>query len=226
MKKLNMMLLALIASLGAMAQSTVVVNITAANDSKDVLNLIEVSTFSPEYVKGEDAAPKLMPAGDNVYIYSVLGDNLCSQIGTNNLIGTWITVKTNSSTSFTFSFTGKTGKTFNLIDHVLNTSTPMVEGVSYPFTAAANTTISDRFEIGVYTPGEFKVCTTFDHVEIYENQGTDNIVITNAAGETVVDVAPVSVFQSIDLSGKPAGHYFLTVNGETYEFCNKPQPKE
>ncbi len=209
--------------MGAMAQSTVVVNITAANDSKDVLNLIEVSTFSPNYVQGEDAAPKLMPAGDNVYIYSVLDTKNCSQIGTNNLIGTWITLKTNSATSYTFSFTGKTGKTFGLIDHVLNITTPMVEGVKYPFTAEANTTISDRFEIGEYVPGEFKVCTTFDHVELYDNAGTDNIVIINKASKKVITVAPShEPIQSIDLSGEDAGHYILTVNGTDYEFCNKP----
>lgn len=222
MKKINVIILALIASIGAMAQGTVVVNITAANDSKDVLNLIEVSTFSPNYVQGEDAAPKLMPAGDNVYIYSVLDTKNCSQIGTNNLIGTWITLKTNSATSYTFSFTGKTGKTFGLIDHVLNTTTPMVEGVKYAFTAEANITISNRFEVGEYVPGDFKVCTTFDHVELYDNTGTDNIVITDMAKDTIVNVAPVAVYQSIDLSGKSPGHYILTVNGKTYEFCNKP----
>lgn len=225
MKKLSIFALALIASLGAMAQSTVVVNITAANDSKDVLNLIEVSTFSPNYVQGEDAAPKLMPAGDNVYIYSVLDTKNCSQIGTNNLIGTWITLKTNSATSYTFSFTGKTGKTFGLIDHVLNTTTPMVEGVKYAFTAAANTTIGDRFEVGEYVPGEIQICAYYDNVVITDNPSADNIVITNMAGDTVVNVAPVAVFQSIDLSGKDAGHYVLTVNGTDYEFCNKPEAK-
>lgn len=222
MKKLSIFVLALIASIGAMAQSTVVVNIAAANDSKDVLNLIEVSTFSPNYVQGEDAGPKLMPAGDHVYIYSVLDTKNCSQIGTNNLIGTWITLQTNSSASYTFSFTGKTGKTFTLIDHLLNRTTPMVENVKYEFTAAANTTISDRFEVGEYIPGDLKVCAYYDQVEITDNPSEDNIVITNMVKDTIVNVAPVKPIQTIDLSDKPAGHYILTVNGTQYEFCNKP----
>ena len=225
MKKLNVIILALIASIGAMAQSTVVLNITAANDSKDVLNLIEVSTFSPAYAQSEDYGPKLMPAGDHAYIYSVLEAKECSQIGTNNLVGTWITLKTNSSTSYTFSFTGLTGSTFTLIDHLLNKTTPMTDETSYTFTAEANKTISDRFEVGEYVPGDFSICHQYGKLIMDDNPyTTTNIVVKNADGETVIDQPSKPVHQEIVVDTLPAGHYTVEFDGGAKEYVISVNP--
>lgn len=224
MKKISFILMALVCCSAMMAgdmTARAIITMSTISGAEDELEMYEVAEFTSAFEGGYDVR-KLMNTGStaliNVFARTEAGD--LSSIFTNDLAGTPIVITTNGQTTkYTFTFSQVIG---NLIleDMLLHTYTTMTEGGKYSFSADMNQTISDRFRI--YKPGEFKVCTTFDHVEIYENTGTNNIVVTNAAGETVVDVAPVPVYQTIDLSGKPSGHYFLTVNGETYEFCNKP----
>lgn len=104
-------------------------------------------------------------------------------------------------------------------DAQVDSATLITDGGTYVFNQAVGTTDINRFRIQA---PEFQVCAYKDYVEITGNEGTDNIVITNMAGDTVVNVAPQMGVQTIDMSGKDAGHYVLTVNGTDYEFCNKP----
>ncbi len=195
---------------------------TTSTQSDKVL-LIESEDFTPNFENGYDEAKALI--GGSIYVYAITNYGQQSKVYTNSWNNLPIGYQnvTNSAATFSFSFDNFKGDfTYYLFDKTLKTMTLIKEGATYEFTVAANEVNETRFEIVKPT---FKVCTTFDQVEIYDNEGSDNIVITNAAGETVVDVVPVAPIQVIDLSGKPAGHYFLTVNGETYEFCNKPEAK-
>lgn len=196
--------------------------VAAANDATcmDQSIYLENASYTPAFVNKQDATKMDRVAG-KPYVYTLVEGKICGVTATNNLEGTFIVVCTTAATEYVFSFANVAGRQLYLKDHVTNVLTPITTTDKYTFSAAANSTLADRFEIVVRTP-EFKICTTYDHVELYDNAGTDNIVITNMAGDTVVNVAPVAIFQSIDLSGKDAGHYVLTVNGTQYEFCNKP----
>lgn len=223
MKKSILLLAAIFCMTNIFAAITVTAKVkvlvkSASSISGDFIMMVE----SPDLSSGRDNSydgPKNPIAGNlQMWVPASFGD--MGTFGTNDLEGTPITVQTIGDEEYTFSFSGVDGRELKFYDKELNKLTVINSTNTYVVTLDKNTTIANRFFI--YKPGEFKVCTTFDHVELYDNAGTDNIVITNMAGDTVVNVAPVAIFQTIDLSGKDAGHYVLTVNGTDYEFCNKP----
>lgn len=223
MKKIIIILVNIILCSSLMAAVTEKCWITMTSDQggTDVVKFYAEEGYTDAFDNSADVT-KMWNTGNptNVNIYCTLPCGDLSSIVTEVIKGLPINIKTNElSENYTFTFSKVLG-TVILEDRLLHTYTTMVNDGTYNFTAQKNQTITGRFFI--YKPGEFKVCTTFDHVELYDNAGTDNIVITNMAGDTVVNVAPVAIFQSIDLSGKDAGHYVLTVNGTDYEFCNKP----
>lgn len=211
---------------------------TTATETSYKIRITEDDTYSNQFENGVDAELlSLSPSNSHsVFLYAFVGNKMCSSVYDSLVTNRHIGFQTNRvDNKYSITFTTVEGRNLKFYDAALD-STFLITSNNQVYNFEVNTTNCPSYVAGTNTPindrfilepvFEFKVCTTFDHVEIYENQGSDNIVITNAAGETVVDVAPVPVFQTIDLSGKPAGHYFLTVNGTQYEFCNKPQPKE
>ncbi len=192
--------------------------------SNDNVFLMQNTWYTP--AKDTSDIVKMMNAETQVSVYAIspsLGN--LSQIQTNQLEGTYIGFHANTNTNYTMTFDWLKGGQVLIRDLYEGTEFYATADKVYNFTVATKkTTYNDRFIIGgIHTP-EFKVCTTYDKVEIYDNEGTDNIVITNMAGEKVVDVPPThDPVQVIDLSGEDAGHYILTVNGTQYEFCNKPE---
>lgn len=229
MKRNLFLAIALVSCIGMYAdQAEVRITITGEtypNLSNDNVYLMQNTWYSS--AKDTSDIVKMMNPETQVSVYAIspnLGNLSTMQI--DKLEGTYIGFHANANTNYKMTFDWLKGAQVLIRDLYEGTEFYATADQVYNFTVAtAKTTYNDRFIIGGTHIPEFKICTTFDHVEIYDNEGADNIVITNAAGETVVDEAPVPVFQSIDLSGKPAGHYFLTVNGETYEFCNKPDAK-
>ena len=209
-------------------------NITSSNNSVgDDLTFVEDASYSTARNTGADI-DKIMSitnASVNEFIYafaSFSSTGKLSMCALNQLEGTAIGIQGNTTdTQYTISFPNvmiKEGRdSLYLEDILLKKVTKIRPAGSYVFTieeAQKGIAIDNRFRI--YAPGEFKVCVTYNQVELYDNTGTDNIVITDMAGAEVVNVAPTDLIQVIDLSDKPAGHYILTVNGTQYEFCNKP----
>lgn len=226
MKKLflsiTMLICAVAVAMAADNTAQFIAYVAEANDAtnKDMSIYLENAGYSPAFNnKGEDAT-KMARVANKPYVYTLIEGNLCGSTGTNNLEGTFIVVCTATATQYTFSFASVDGRDLYLKDHVTNTYTCIKSTNTYTFTAAANSTLDDRFEI-VSAPA-FQVCAYYDNVKITGNIGTDNIVITTLANDTIVNVAPQMGVQTIDMSGKDAGHYVLTVNGTNYEFCNKP----
>ena len=196
-----------------------------ANDSTcvDQSIYLENAGYTPTFVNKQDATKMDRVAG-KPYVYTLVEDKVCGATATDNLEGTFIVVCTTTATQYKFSFASVKGRDLYLKDNVTNTFTLIKNTNTYTFTADANSTIADRFEI-VSAPA-FQVCAYYDNVKITGNIGTDNIVITTLANDTVVNVAPQMGVHTIDMSGKEAGHYVLTVNGTNYEFCNKPVSNE
>lgn len=211
--------------------ASLTIKVTSEWSGGDVLVFMEKSTYSDTEADYGADVEKIPNTGEgSINLYGIVGTKHYSTVAKQHLEGSPIGFMTNEfDTHYDVEFTTATyadGRdTLFFEDMEKGTLTKIVKGTKFgiDFETAAARTIDNRFRI--YKPLVFQVCAYYDNVEIQGNTGTDNIVITNAAGDTIVDEAPVPVYQAIDLSGKPAGHYFLTVNGETYEFCNKPEAK-
>ena len=153
MKKylLSALMLCLCASTFAFAPTSVMVfNLSSNNYTDEELRLVEDASFSSTYDYGMDA-PKYYEAGNEVmYILSGLSEcPQASKLATNNLDGTKLGFITKANvTSYKITFTTVMGTaSYNLIDHYLGTSTPIVAPLEYPFTAPAGSQIDNRFEI-------------------------------------------------------------------------------
>lgn len=172
----------------------------------------------------------------NVNIY-VINNEKYSQLSKQVLSNIPVGVVTNredaSKQTYTLTFNKLEGRNLLLYDVALDSLVEMSNGGKYVFevnktncpsyVAGTNTRIEDRFIIEPVF--EFKVCVTFDQIEIYNNPSKDNIVVTDVNGAKVKDIVPAGRIQVISMTDQPAGHYFLTVNGETFEFYNKPEAK-
>lgn len=229
MKKFSI-IFALIVSVSAMAQTPafnrIRINLQNTTTSRsDFAYLIEHPDYTSAFETGFDVMKGFL--GGEIFVYSISEAGKQSDYFNNTLvdlpIGYWN--KTNNAATMKFTFSeiehGLEGDfTYYLLDQSNGSMTLIDASASYTFEAAANEQNDTRFKIVL--PPAFQVCAYYDQVVIYGNTGTDNIVITDMNGAEVVNVAPVKPIQTIDLSGKPAGHYILTVNGTQYEFCNKP----
>lgn len=224
MKKISLAIFfVLCAGIAFAQQAEVRVTITGENKptlSNDYVYLMQNTWYTP--AKDTSDVVKMMNAATQVSVYAIsptLGN--LSTIQTNVLEGTYIGFYANANTNYTMTFDWLKGAQVLIRDLDGNTEFYATEDKVYNFTVAnAKTTYNERFIIGGIQ--EFKICTLFDKVEIYGNPSADNIVITNMDGDTIVNVPPQYGSQTINLFDKSPGHYFLTVNGKTYEFCNKP----
>lgn len=204
------------------------IQITSEWSGGDVLVFMEKSTYSdtePVYAADVDKIPNTGEGSINLYGFK--GTKHYSTVAKQHLEGSPIGLMTNEFDShydveFTTAKYADGRDTLYFEDLEKGTLTKIVKGTKFSldFETAKKDTIEDRFRI--YKPYAFQVCAYKNYVEITGNEGTDNIVITTLAGDTVVNIAPQLGIQTFDLSGKDAGHYILTVNGTDYEFINKP----
>lgn len=221
MKKLILSALAVIISMSMFAvegeTAAYQIDVYVGTENVDNIFLSEAPFYTDGFDNMYDAYKA--PMGKDTLICSMLDGKQLSVVARPNLAGTLITFQANESTNYKLKVTAEVAREgLGIYDHQTNQLYNLTNGTEIEFTQDAKTKAANRFEIVV---PEFKVCVTFDQIEIYNNTGTDNIVVTNMVGEKIVDEAP-TLFQVISMSNQPSGHYFLTVNGETYEFCNKP----
>lgn len=162
MKKILMSLMVVIMSLSAFATQTGFVRITLNGENGDTdyastVVLVKDDARSAAYEQGYDAeCLSTTPSGVyGVMFYGFVGTKKCEYIYTNDFEGIEFGFVTNVlETSYTLSFSDFSGDEFILYDRVTNT--PITVNAStpdYDFTATAGqTTINDRFVIGLPTP--------------------------------------------------------------------------
>ena len=207
---------------------------TTAESTNYKIRITEDDSYSNEFVNGTDAELlSLSPSNSqSVFLYAFVGNKMCTSVYDSLVTNRHIGFQTNRvDNKYSITFTTVKGRKLKFYDAALDsmfliTSNNQVYNFEVnttncpSYVAGTNTRIEDRFIIEPVF--EFKVCALFDKVEIYDNEGTDNIVVTNLAGDTIKNEVRTGRNQTIDLSSKPSGHYILTVNGTQYEFCNKP----
>lgn len=232
-KKIFVSLILCLLGIAAYAQNplsaSLTIKITSEWSGGDVLVFMEKSTYSDTEADYGADVDKMPNTGEgSINLYGIVGSKHYSTVAKKQLEGSLIGLVTNEYDShydveFTTASYAEGRDTLFFEDLEKGTLTKIVKGTKFSidFETAAVRTIDNRFRI--YKAPVFQVCAYYDNVQITANTGTDNIVITDMTGAEIVNVAPVAPVQTIDLSDKPAGHYILTVNGDTYEFFNKPE---
>lgn len=162
MKKLFSSLLAVTFALSGMAAETAYVRMKLAGSnptySTSTIKLTENSDRTPAYESGYDSECMMEQSNDNsVLFYAYVGTQECANIATNNLDGLVLCFNTNNiDQNYTISFELVSGRDLTLYDRVTKTSTPIVQGESYPFSVTAaqvgRVAIADRFVINYEAP--------------------------------------------------------------------------
>lgn len=139
--------------------ATAVVEIVAADGTKDEVSMLEGDQFSVEFDNTYDAA-KLMNK-EQTYIYADGKDEKLGIIATDNLEGTTFSLAAKEQTSFIMTVRNANGMNYAIRDMLTGTEVELTEGATYMFTVPANTNVDGRFQI----VGVHKVPTAIDNVE-------------------------------------------------------------
>ena len=147
------------ARLGSAPFATAVVEIVAADGTKDKVCLLEGDQFSAEFDNTYDAT-KLMTQ-ERTYIFADGEDEKLGVIASNNLEGTTLSMDVKEQTSFTMTIKHANGMNYAIRDMLTGTEIELTEGATYMFSVPANTTVDGRFQI----VGLHRTPTAIDNVE-------------------------------------------------------------
>jgi hypothetical protein len=88
------------------------------------------------------------------------------------------------------------------------------------FVAGENIVIADRFVINYVAPvvPDFEICFRDNKLQITANPYAENVVVKDANDSKVVNEAPVTPYQEIDLSALAAGRYTVELAGGVRKF--------
>lgn len=190
------------------------ISLTSANQSAKTLKVREAATFSDAFDNGYDS--ENVSAG-GIYVY--YASKNWGIWATNALDGAIIGFGTIADATYTMSFDGVDGRVLKIEDLVADSIITITEGGSYVFTADPNqTAINDRFRFfKPFTPdaGALNICHQYKKLTINNNPYTTNIVVKNSSDVVVVDKAPRTTPQVIDISTLPAGRYTVEIGTET-----------
>lgn len=133
------------------------VKLTSANNKSDEVTLYQAEdAVDTQFQNGKDATKINFPMGepsDNVYIYVTRTyEQVCNLAAmyVTDLTGQYISLKTNATeTNYTLSFPTVYPATFsvNILDWETHVMTVVAPGVTYSFTAAPDSTYTQRFQI-------------------------------------------------------------------------------
>lgn len=203
------------------------ITMSSANADDKSVTIREAATFSDAYDDGYDSEN---PNAGGLYV--IAADNSkWLKWATNNMEGVKLGLTTGSDLSYTFTFSGVVGTTYYLKDAVTGTEKLIAEGETYGFEAAANSTINDRFVIGVASaPAVKQICFNDEKLQLTKYAGAKVDVYLQgeaapAKSETVVGDAPYE----INLSTLDAGEYVVKIDldgdaaiDEQYRITVKP----
>ena len=149
MKKLFISLLAMAATLNAMAldyEAKATLKLTSTTSQTCELTIAQMTGNAGKY------CAEMNMQGRKVALYAIGSKNF-EIFAANDLEGTALGLMTDAATDYTISFSNLAGATkLYLVDAVANKTTEITEGGSYAFTAEANQTIADRFSITKVLP--------------------------------------------------------------------------
>ena len=207
MKKIMVLLLFVAVAINAMAidfTAKAKVTLTASSGFSCNLRLSEY----PE--AGALSGSEINMDGRKVALYALNGGTKLQIVQATTITNLPLGLLTDASTDYTLSVSEVEGsETMKIYDKETGLYYNLTEGASYNFTATANTTNEDRFVLNYVAPvvPEFEICFRDNQLQITANPYAENVVVKDANDTKVVDVAPVTPYQAIDLSALAAGRY-------------------
>ncbi len=121
------------------------IEITAADGTKDAIRLVEDGKFSAAFDNSYDAAKYMNENSFNLYVDA--NDEKLGSVATDNFNGTTISMNTKDQTSFTMTISNVNGMNYAIRDMLTGTEIEMAEGATYMFSVPANTNVEGRFQI-------------------------------------------------------------------------------
>lgn len=220
--KIATMLMLCAMSMNMMADSFTAsarITVTSTNGT-DLVTFMEKASYSDDAMDNGADAVKLENTGDlAINIYGIVGGTNYSTVAKQHLEGTKIGFKSNKfDTDYTMTFSAINGRQLYLEDLELDSLIALTAGDTYVFTVTTNDTFENRFQIyKPFTPdaGDLNICHQYGKLTINNNPYTTNIVVKNSSDVVVVDKAPRTTPQVIDLSALPAGRYTVEIGGQT-----------
>ena len=171
------------------------ITMSSANADDKSVTIREAADFSDAYDDGYDSEN---PNAGGLYV--IAADNSkWLKWATNNMKGVKLGLTTGSDLSYTFTFSGVVG-TYYLKDAVTGDEKLIAEGETYVFEAAANSTINDRFTIGLASVEG--ICFNYEKLQITGYAGAQ-LEVLNYADKSSVFAETVSGDNvEIDLEAK------------------------
>ena len=121
------------------------------------------------------------------------GEQNLAALGTNNLLGTMLSLQTTDAVAYTLEFSNVRGEELAIKDNVTNKITLMREGATYSFVAENNATLEGRFQI----VGRHEMPTAVETIE------------ETAAPKAIYTVMGQYVGETTDWNNLPAGVYVV-----------------
>ena len=160
------------------------ITMSSANADDKSVTIREAADFSDAYDDGYDSEN---PNAGGLYV--IAADNSkWLKWATNNMKGVKLGLTTGSDLSYTFTFSGVVG-TYYLKDAVTGDEKLIAEGETYVFEAAANSTINDRFTIGLASVEG--ICFNYEKLQITGYAGAQ-LEVLNYADKSSVFAETVS----------------------------------
>ena len=171
------------------------ITMSSANADDKSVTIREAADFSDAYDDGYDSEN---PNAGGLYV--IAADNSkWLKWATNNMAGIKLGLTTGSDLSYTFTFSGVVG-TYYLKDAVTGDEKLIAEGETYVFEAAANSTINDRFTIGLASVEG--ICFNYEKLQITGYAGAQ-LEVLNYADKSSVFAETISGSNvEIDLEAK------------------------
>lgn len=201
MKKLFISLVALTA---AVAVNATITSISQLRLTSTTNNYGEVILAVDDAASAEIAGSPINMTGKSIAIYAIGAQNLATASAT-ALEEVQLGIKTDAGTSFKIKAMIVNGEALVLRDLVEGVNVTLAAGEEYEFTAAANSTINDRFIINPAAPAEPQIC--------HEGQ---LLKVTNYNGIVKVDDNEYDVAGNldIDIANLSAGHHTVNFDGQ------------
>ena len=121
------------------------IEIEAADGTKDAIRMVENGKFSAAFDNSYDAAKYMNDNSFNLFVSA--NDEKLGSFATDDLDGTTISMTTKGQTSFTMTISHVDGMNYAVRDMLTGTEIEMVEGATYMFSVPANANVEGRFQI-------------------------------------------------------------------------------
>ena len=166
--------------------------VVSTEKSQDQVVLRESDEYSSAFDNGADAHKYM---SERVFdLYSENGEENYSDVATDNLEGTTLTLKAKAETAYTMSFRNVNNFNYVVRDNLSGAIIPVEEGTTYDFYMAEGTTANGRFEV----VGRQNMPTAIENTEAVKSAkgvytilgqylGESNILNTLPSGIYVVD---------------------------------------